>query len=134
MDIFTSRRDGHLHLIIVRGDVDLATAGEFLLRLQLLATPASGVVTLDLSQVTFMNGAGLRALIAFDELVRATGAGVHVVAVSLPVARLLELAAGDGDPECVPTRRDVHCVPRIAALAADATPPMRHPVSQDTGR
>jgi anti-anti-sigma factor len=115
MDIFPSRRDDHLYLITVRGDVDLATAGEFLLRLQLMAAPATGAIALDLSQVTFMNSAGLRALIAFEDLVRGTGAAVHVLAASLPVARLFELAGRHGDPACAPAPPDLPRVPRAAA-------------------
>ncbi|MBS2964853.1 STAS domain-containing protein [Actinocrinis puniceicyclus] len=93
MDIFPNRRDEHTGLITVRGDVDLATAGEFLMRLQVLTAPAIGPITLDLSQVTFMNSAGLRALIAFDRLVNATGGSVRLAVISPPVARVLELTA-----------------------------------------
>ena len=61
MDVFPTRRDEHLHVISVRGDVDLATAGDLLLQLRLPAGPASGPILLDLSETTFMNCAGLRA-------------------------------------------------------------------------
>lgn len=59
MDIFSSRRDDHPHLITVHGGVHLTAAGELLPRLQPPAIPASGVITADLSQITSMNGAGL---------------------------------------------------------------------------
>ena len=81
----------------MRGDIDLATAGDLLLRLLMLAGPASGAIALDLSQVTFIDCAGLRTLIALDRHARSTGGSVHVAAVSLPVARLFELIALHAD-------------------------------------
>jgi anti-anti-sigma factor len=89
-------------MIAVRGEVDLATAGDLLLRLRILAGPASGPILLDLSQTTFMDCAGLRALQAFDQYVAAAGGSVHVAAVSLPVARLFELTALLGDAAQIP--------------------------------
>lgn len=76
----------------VRGEIDLATADDLLLRLLMLAGPASGEVTLDLSQVTFIDCSGLRALIALEQHVRAAGGRVRVSALSAPVARVFELA------------------------------------------
>lgn len=97
MDVISTRRDQFLHAITVRGDIDLATAGDLLLRLLMLAGPASGAIALDLSQVTFIDCAGLRTLIALDRHARSTGGSVHVSAVSLPVARLFELIALHAD-------------------------------------
>ena len=91
MDVFPTRRDEHVYAISVRGDVDLATAGDLLLELRILAGPASVPILLDLSQTTFMDCAGLHALRAFDQYVAAAGGSVHVTAVSLAVARLFEL-------------------------------------------
>ncbi len=97
MDVTITRADRQLQVIAVRGDIDLATTGELLLRLQLLA-PGREQVALDLSQVTFINRAGLHALIALSRQMRTTGAGLRLAAASLPVARLLELAARQGEP------------------------------------
>lgn len=89
MDVFLTRRDEHIHMIAVRGEVDLATADELLVRLRTL----SGTILLDLSQITFIDCAGLRTLRAFEQHVATAGGSVHVAAVSLPVARLFELLA-----------------------------------------
>lgn len=101
MDVISTRRDEFLHAITVRGEIDLATAGDLLLRLVMLAGPATGPIALDLSQVTFIDCAGLRTLTALDRHVRTSGGRVHVAAASLPVARLFELAGLHADPDCV---------------------------------
>ncbi len=97
MDGISTWRDQFLHAITVRGDVDLAAAGDALVRLLMLAGHASGAIALDLSQVTFIDCSGLRTLIALDRHARSTGGSVHVAAVSLPVARLFELIALHAD-------------------------------------
>jgi len=115
MDVFPTRRDEHVHMISVRGDVDLATAADLLARLRMLAEPASGPILLDLSQTTFIDCAGLRALWAFDQHVVAAGGSVHAAAVSLPVARLFELAALNGDATRIPAPPAHDPAPRSAA-------------------
>jgi anti-anti-sigma factor len=101
MDVISTRRDPFLHAITVRGDIDLATAGDLLLRLVMLAGPATAPIALDLSQVTFIDCAGLRTLIALDHHARTAGGSVHITAASLPVARLFELVGLHGDPAYV---------------------------------
>jgi anti-anti-sigma factor len=101
MDVISTRRDQFLHAITVRGDIDLASAGDLLLRLVMLVGPATGPIALDLSQVTFIDCAGLRTLIALDRHARTTGGSVGVAAVSSPVARLFELVAQYGNPAYV---------------------------------
>jgi anti-anti-sigma factor len=115
MDVYPTRRDEHVHMISVRGDIDLATAADLLARLRMLAEPASGPILLDLSQTTFIDCAGLRTLWAFDQHVAAAGGSVHVAAVSLPVARLFELAALHGDAARIPAPPAPDPVPRSAA-------------------
>lgn len=115
MDVFPTRHDEHLHVISVRGDVDLATAGDLLLQLRVLAGPASGPILLDLSGTTFMNCAGLRALRAFDQYVAAAGGSVHVTAASFPVARLFELAGLQEDAAQVPAPPEPGPLPPLTA-------------------
>jgi anti-anti-sigma factor len=91
MDAFPSGHDESQQLITVRGDVDLATSGDLLLRLLMLVGTATGQIALDLSQVTFINSAGLSTLVALDEHVRTAGGSVRLAAVSPAVARLFEL-------------------------------------------
>ena len=91
MDAFLSSTDVDHLVITVRGETDLANAGDLLSRLVLLAGAATGQIALDLSQVTFMDCAGLRTLAEIDRLVTAGGGSVRVASVSPAVARLFEL-------------------------------------------
>ena len=114
MDVFFTRRDEYVHVISVCGDVDLATAGDLLSRLRALAGSASTPILLDLSQTTFMDRTGLSALRDFDRYVTAAGSSVHVAAASLPVARLFELTAIEGDAAQIPVPSAVGSPPQLA--------------------
>jgi anti-anti-sigma factor len=80
-------------MITVRGEIDLANAAGLLRRLIVLAHPATGEISLDLSQVSFMDCAGLHMLAAMDRHIRARGGSMRVVAASPAVARLFELVS-----------------------------------------
>jgi anti-anti-sigma factor len=116
MDVTSTQRDELLHAITVRGDIDLATAEDLLQRLVLLAGPATGPVALDLSEVTFIDCAGLRSLIALDRHARASGGSVRVAAASLPVARLFELVALHRGPAYVLTAPGLDAAQRTVAF------------------
>jgi anti-anti-sigma factor len=119
MDVFPSRHDENQHVITVRGEVDLANADGLLLRLLVLAGPATGEIALDLAQVTFMDCAGLRTLIALDHHVRTAGGSMRVTAVSPEVARLFELARRQRNPPMFPT-------PPALGAPQHAATPVRH--------
>ena len=53
---------------------------------------ADGAVALDLTQVSFMDCSGLRALDAMGMLAEGSGGGMWLAAISAPVARILDLA------------------------------------------
>lgn len=98
MDEFLSGDDGYHPLITVCGELDLANAGDLLFQLLGLAAATTGQIELDLSQVTFMDCAGLRVLAAIDRHVSASGGSVRVIAVSSVVVRLFELTGPHGLP------------------------------------
>jgi anti-anti-sigma factor len=79
------------HLVIVRGELDIATSDEFVSRLMEVAGRATDRISLDLSRVTFMDCAGLRALVVLDNYLRDAGGGVIVAAISPRVDRLFGL-------------------------------------------
>jgi anti-sigma B factor antagonist len=91
MDVFPSGHDQGRSIITVTGDIDLGTAGNLLAHLAALVRHARRDIGLDLSGVTFIDCAGLRALIAVDALIRANGATMLLTAMSPAVVRLLEL-------------------------------------------
>ena len=83
-------------MIAVRGEVDLATAGDLLLRLRMLTDPVSEPILPDLSQITFIDCSGLRA---FERHVATAGGSVHVAAViprGRPAVRAGRIMPGRG--------------------------------------
>ena len=83
--------------VLVRGDLDLVTAGE--LRAAVMRGPQAGCshIIVDLSQVSFMDCAGLRGLLRCREWVTASGGRFIVGPVSAQAARLLRLAGLDAE-------------------------------------
>ena len=75
----------------LRGELDLATAP--ILTDQLARVEGEGVaeIVLDLSQLTFLDGSGLRALLAGRSRAETNGHGFMVGVASRPARRLLEL-------------------------------------------
>lgn len=63
-EVVTSR-DGDEHVIEVRGDLDLESTPQLLEVLK--ATPTDAPVRLDLSGVTFIDSAGLKALLSAQQ-------------------------------------------------------------------
>lgn len=79
-------------VIVVSGEVDLATGDDLCQRVKGLAGPAPQQITLDLTRVGFIDCAGLRALDDVARSARAGGGGMHVSAMSPAVGRVVALA------------------------------------------
>lgn len=91
MDISLSGRCPDHTVVAVRGDIDLATAGDLLTSLrEILHTRGRGI-GLDLSGVTFIDCAGLRTLLALTQCAADAGCTMCLAARSPSVAWLLEL-------------------------------------------
>jgi anti-anti-sigma factor len=84
--------------IAVRGEVDLSNTGILLRRLIDLAHSTTGEIALDLTQVDFMDCAGLRMLAAINQHIKTRGGSMRVVAASPAVTRLFELIASSIAP------------------------------------
>jgi anti-sigma B factor antagonist len=97
-----SRHDVDQRVIAVYGELAFPTADDLFRRLRMLAATATGEVLLDLSEVTFMDCAGLRVLTCFERLVGLAGGSVRVAAVSPAVALLLELVDPSSRPALTP--------------------------------
>jgi anti-anti-sigma factor len=82
-------------IVTVSGDVDLATffwlPRSFRTWFRERSGPPSQPVGLDLAQVTFLDCAGLRALLAIERHAERKGGGVTLTAMSPAVGRLLDL-------------------------------------------
>jgi len=81
-------------VVTVRGDLDIGSSDELsrVLDLVMNEVGAGDVVVVDLRDVTFMDCAGMRPLLAAR---RQLGTALHVQAVPRPVARLFRVAAVD---------------------------------------
>jgi anti-anti-sigma factor len=86
----STTRPGGRRVVAAVGEVDIATAGEFAARLR--AELACGPVVLDLSELVFVDSAGVRALNDLLEEIDRCGWTLRVRPVlSLGVRRVLEL-------------------------------------------
>jgi anti-sigma B factor antagonist len=87
----TSKRDGDVHVIAVRGELDLANGDELqreLLRVE--ATDARSIVV-DLSGLRFMDSTGIRVLLSADARSRADSDRLTLLRGPAAVQRVLEI-------------------------------------------
>ena len=80
------------HLVSVVGEVDLATAPQLA---ESLVQFANGDVTVDLTQVTFLDSTGLHALVTAHEHLERRAARLRVTGASTAVLRVLEISGLD---------------------------------------
>lgn len=73
------------------GEIDMATAPDFVAALRDATDNATEGVVIDLTPVTFLASAGMSALVFASGLARSRGIGFAVVAVGRATARPLEL-------------------------------------------
>ena len=92
--ISSRRLDGGI-LVALSGDVDLATAPVIDGELR-RAEESESLIVLDLSEVSFMDSTGLRAVIACDQRLRDRGGSLHLVHIPPQVSRLFELVGVNG--------------------------------------
>lgn len=80
-------------VLVVTGDVDLATAHEFVAAAEAWTESGpQGPVRLDLSGVDFIDSTGISALLGIRRAAAAAGVGVEVVEQSPAVDRVLAVA------------------------------------------
>jgi anti-sigma B factor antagonist len=91
-----SEREGDVHTIALRGEMDLSNAGE--VERELLHAEATDAPTIlvDLSELNFMDSTGIRLLIAADARSRADSCRLSLIRPPAPVARVLCIAGVDG--------------------------------------
>ena len=86
----SSRRLDRGILVVLSGDVDLATAR--VVEAELTRAEASeDLVVLDLSQVSFMDSTGMRMIVWAHQRLRKSGGSLEIVHLPTQVKRLFEL-------------------------------------------
>ena len=110
MGLTTCVRPGHGGTVVgISGDIDGGSAAIFEeLLLQIMRTHGAPIL-LDLSGVSFMDCAGLRALFTIRHLGEARDRQIYLVAVSPAIHRIVDLTSTENDlglppPGAVPTQ------------------------------
>jgi anti-anti-sigma factor len=80
----------------LEGEIDMSAAEALLVRTGELAAAHEGDVVLDLEKVTFIDSAGMRALLIARENLTAAGRALRLVNVTPEVRRLLDLVGLTG--------------------------------------
>jgi anti-sigma B factor antagonist len=78
-------------VLVVRGEVDLATAPDLREKLLSLADEGARVVVVDLSGVSFMDSSALGALVSAMTRFRANGGGLRLVVTAPHISKVLEI-------------------------------------------
>ena len=94
LKISTRTLAGAVHLV-VQGEIDLATTPVLVDRLELAGQADPALLVVDLGGVTFIDGAGLSALLGAARRARSAGRRFQIAHPSAAIRRLLELTAID---------------------------------------
>ena len=84
------------HRLILSGELDIASAAILEDTVTSLCANGASAIVLDLSELTFMDSTGLRAVLAADRLCERKGQSLSVAGASGPVRRLFELTGVSG--------------------------------------
>ncbi len=80
----------------LKGEIDMSAAEALLVRTTELAAAQEGDLVLDLAEVTFIDSAGMRALLIVRENLTAAGRALRLANVTPEVKRLLDLVGLTG--------------------------------------
>ncbi|WP_193606720.1 STAS domain-containing protein [Nocardioides lijunqiniae] len=97
---------GRHHVVLLRGEVDMASVGDVRTCLRELMLAGHTDVLIDLRGVTFMDSTGLGILVAARKQARVFRGSLGLVAPSPPVARVLSLTSLDRVFPCFATLDD----------------------------
>lgn len=97
LEVFTSRGGGAVVEVVVRGELDLATAPSLRRALRRLAGPA---YALDLRGVTFVDAAGMTGLVDAVEELRGSGRRLRGVRTCWAVDRFVAATGGAARLRC----------------------------------
>jgi anti-sigma B factor antagonist len=102
----TVETHGRHHVVVLSGEVDMASVGAVRTCLRELMLAGHTDVLVDLRGVTFMDSTGLGVLVATRKQARVFRGSLGLVAPSPPVARVLSLTSLDRVFPCFATLED----------------------------
>lgn len=88
----TIARDGAHTVVSLRGELDIAAEGELAAGLALVFAPRTNVLTVDLSELEFLDSTGLRALLRLRAECDAHGCLMRIVRGGPAVQRAFEVS------------------------------------------
>ncbi|HEU5206183.1 MAG TPA: STAS domain-containing protein [Gaiellaceae bacterium] len=91
-DVRSETLPGGAEAVFVTGELDLATAPRLD---EALAESTAAVIVVDLSGCTFLDSAGIRALVGTARSLEEAGRGLRLVTVDAGILRLLEITGVD---------------------------------------
>lgn len=91
-------RDDLSARVVLSGDVDLVSARDVQVAFDDIFEAGTGQLTVDLTDVTFMDSSGLQVLLHAERVAREARVGFAVRGASGPVARLFKLTGVDVMP------------------------------------
>jgi anti-sigma B factor antagonist len=100
LELDTDERDG-LVRIMLRGELDLSTAGKVEDELRRVETDRPAVVALDLSGLSFLDSTGLRLVVSADERAKDEGRRLAIVRGPEEVQRVFTITKLDERLEIV---------------------------------
>ena len=110
LEVETEERDG-LVQVTLRGELDLSTVGKVEEELRKAESARATIVVLDMTQLTFLDSTGLRAVVTADERLRGQGGRLVIVRGPEPVHRVFTITRLEerleivDDPSQVPSAR-----------------------------
>jgi anti-anti-sigma factor len=87
---------GPEHRLVLTGELDIASAPILEATIASLCGNGTSAIVLDLSELTFMDSTGLRAMLAADKLCAGHGQTFSLSGATGPVQRLFELTGVTG--------------------------------------
>jgi anti-anti-sigma factor len=93
---------GGEHRLVLAGELDIASAPILESTIASLCGNGTSAIVLDLSELTFMDSTGLRAVLAADKLCAGKGHSFSVAGAGGPVQRLFELTGVTGSLQFEP--------------------------------
>lgn len=102
-----TRADGHVGLIELSGEFDLAGVQKFEAELAKVEAEGPAAVVVDLNGLTFMDSSGLRALVLADQRAQKAGRRLAIVPGPPAVKRVFEITQLDERLDLVESASDL---------------------------